>query len=73
VRLAAAFLNDPSVLLLDEPAASLDEAGVASLTDALGELTAAGGSALWCAPSGAPAVLPVDRRYLLVDGALVAE
>jgi ABC-type multidrug transport system ATPase subunit len=73
VRLAAAFLNDPSVLLLDEPAASLDEEGVASLSEALGRLTAGGGCALWCAPSGTVAVLPADKRYLLIDGALEAE
>ena len=68
VRLASAFLHDPEVVLLDEPASSLDEEATALLARALHELTARGGSALWAAPVGRMLDLPADRSLLLGDG-----
>jgi ABC-type multidrug transport system ATPase subunit len=70
VRLAIAFLHEPDVLLLDEPAASLDPDGCALLARALGELSARGGSALWAAPRAVAVELPADRRLLLEAGTL---
>ena len=70
VRLAGAFLHDPSVVLLDEPAASLDGDGVEHLRHVLDDVTVRGGAVLWCAPSGASAALPVDRGYVLRRGSL---
>jgi ABC-type multidrug transport system ATPase subunit len=72
VRLAMTFLHDPALVLLDEPTTSLDDEGIARVCEELAELTACGGAALWCAPSGAVAQLPVDRKYILSEGALEA-
>jgi ABC-type multidrug transport system ATPase subunit len=70
VRLAIAFLHEPSVVLLDEPTASLDSHGAGLLAEALRTLTARGASALWAAPVGPTPELPVDRTYTLTDGFL---
>lgn len=70
VRLAMTLLHDPGLILLDEPATSLDDDGIARLCVALGDVAARGGAALWCAPSGAAMSLPVDHRYVLTGGAL---
>jgi ABC-2 type transport system ATP-binding protein len=50
VRLAAAFLHEPELILLDEPQTSLDPDALELLARALDELRDRGGSALWCAP-----------------------
>jgi heme ABC exporter ATP-binding subunit CcmA len=70
VRLAGALLHDPAVVLLDEPASSLDLDGMEHLRGALAEVTGRGGTVLWCAPSGTSASLPADRVYMLGGGAL---
>ena len=72
VRLAAAFLHQPRLVLLDEPFASLDDEGVDLLIAALRELTARGGSSLACAP-GTREATSFDRRFRLVDGRVRAE
>ena len=51
VRVAGAFLQSPDLLLLDEPANSLDDEGFAVLRDAVQRSTARGGAVLWCAPA----------------------
>ena len=68
VRLAAAFLHDPQVVLLDEPATSLDDEGVAVLIAAVQRATAAGSAVLWCSPAGEEERLPSHRRLLLDQG-----
>jgi ABC-type multidrug transport system ATPase subunit len=70
VRLAMAFLHEPKLVLLDEPKNSLDETGLESLRHALSDFTAAGGAAVWCAPTaeGHPASSQVT--YELADGKL---
>lgn len=70
LRLALAFLPGPSLVLLDEPATSLDEAGIASLQTALDELKAGGGAAVVCLPSGWEQVMSLDRAYVLDGGRL---
>jgi ABC-2 type transport system ATP-binding protein len=71
VRLAATFLHEPSVVLLDEPQTSLDEAAMALLQMALDELTARGGAALWCSPSVTAAPLRADVLHRLENGVIV--
>jgi ABC-2 type transport system ATP-binding protein len=67
VRVATAFLHEPAVVLLDEPATSLDEEALALLAAELRELAARGGAALWCAPAP-PAGVELDRAYVLDSG-----
>ena len=71
VRLAMAFLNEPSVVLLDEPRTSLDPAGLDVLHGALTELVSRGGSAIWCAPTADDVVLPAAHVSELREGRLV--
>ena len=71
VRLASAFIHSPALLLLDEPANSLDEDGVAMLAGAVRRHVEAGGAAIWCSPSGEPRDLPCTASYRLERGRLV--
>jgi ABC-type multidrug transport system ATPase subunit len=70
LRLALAFLHGPSLVLLDEPATSLDEEGIATLQAALEDLKSAGGAAVVCLPTGWGELLSVDRRLVLEHGRL---
>ncbi|HEX8067725.1 MAG TPA: ABC transporter ATP-binding protein [Thermoleophilaceae bacterium] len=70
LRLALAFLHGPDALLLDEPATSLDEDGLALLGAAIESLKARGGAALVCLPTGWDALPVVDREYVLAGGGL---
>jgi ABC-2 type transport system ATP-binding protein len=70
LRLALAFLHDPSVVLLDEPATSLDEGGIGLLQAALDEVRARGGGAVVCLPSGWDQVVSLDRALVLDGGRL---
>jgi ABC-2 type transport system ATP-binding protein len=73
VRLALAFLHEPRLVLLDEPANSLDDEGIALLSGVLQTHTARGGAVLWCAPATSDAPIPFDERLLLTEGRLVPE
>jgi ABC-type multidrug transport system ATPase subunit len=70
LRLALAFAHSPTVVLLDEPATSLDEEGIGLLQRALGSLKERGGAALVCLPSGWEQILDVDRALVLSNGRL---
>jgi ABC-2 type transport system ATP-binding protein len=72
VRMALAFAHRPEVVLLDEPANSLDLDGMQTFVGALERLTARGGSALVCVPTGSAEQIPFERRHLLDRGVLVA-
>lgn len=71
LNLALALLGDPNVLLLDEPAASLDPRQRRRLWETVLALRAAGGAV--CVATQHPEELQplADRIALLVDGALV--
>jgi ABC-2 type transport system ATP-binding protein len=73
VRLALAFLHDPRLVLLDEPANSLDEAGLMVLLGAVRRVVARGGVVIWCSPPHERAVIPSDAELQLRDGALTPE
>lgn len=70
LRMALAFLHAPSLVLLDEPATSLDEAGIGLLERALDELRGGGGAAVVCVPTGWGGMLSLDRELVLADGRL---
>jgi ABC-type multidrug transport system ATPase subunit len=71
VRLATAFLHSPRLVLLDEPANSLDDEGIALLCTALAEIGAGGGTGIWCSPRR-PDVESISHGYTIDDGRLVA-
>ncbi len=71
LRLAAAFLHGPAVILLDEPRNSLDAEGVEILASAVRTATARGAAVLWCAPTGEEEKIESDHRLLLEHGHLV--
>jgi ABC-2 type transport system ATP-binding protein len=70
LRLALGFLHEPSLVLLDEPHASLDPAGRTALDRALGAHLAAGRSALWVRPGDDGGPRP-HLRLRLSGGRLV--
>jgi ABC-type multidrug transport system ATPase subunit len=70
LRLALAFVHEPVMVLLDEPATSLDGEGIAVLQGALDSLKARGGAALVCLPSGWEQILSIDRALELSGGRL---
>jgi ABC-type multidrug transport system ATPase subunit len=72
VRLAGAFLHDPDVVLLDEPANSLDEMGIEILGAELRRVQADGRAAVWCAPVAQRDLLP-SARCLTLDGGRLVE
>lgn len=72
VRMAAAFLHDPDVVLLDEPRTSLDAEGTEILATAIRAAAARGAAVLWCTPTGEEERIASDRRLLLERGRLVA-
>lgn len=70
--LAAAFLNGPDLLLLDEPTAGLDAAGHAVLAELLTEARERGAALVISSHHLADVLDPCERMAVLVDGRLVA-
>ncbi len=72
VLIARALVADPQILLLDEPTAGVDRAGVASLVAALTDLKAAGRTLLVVTHDVGAFSSVVDRVATMVDGHLSA-
>ncbi len=70
VRLALATLHEPRVLLLDEPANSLDDDGIALLGAAVEATRSRGGCVVWAAPRIDDREIRVDRHLTLEHGRL---
>jgi heme ABC exporter ATP-binding subunit CcmA len=70
VRIAMTFLHQPTLVLLDEPANSLDDEGCAVLVEAIDDHKRSGGTALWCSPGGDAPGAAVERRLRLTGGRL---
>jgi ABC-type multidrug transport system ATPase subunit len=72
VRLALAFLHSPRLVLLDEPANSLDDQGLALVVGAIADLNRRGGMAIWCSPNR-PDLDEIPVGYVLRDGRLLED
>ena len=70
VRLALVFLHAPRLVLLDEPATSLDTDALELVRRAVDDLARRGGMCLAVAPEGADTGLDVGRALVLRDGRL---
>ena len=70
VRLALAFLHAPRLVLLDEPATSLDSVALDLLHGAIDDAAARGGMCLAVGPEGVATGLDARRTLLLRDGRL---
>ena len=72
IRLALAFLHEPAVVLLDEPATSLDDDGQAILADAIGRHVEGGRGVVWFGPRGERRLRAPDLTLWIAQGALTA-
>jgi ABC-type multidrug transport system ATPase subunit len=70
LRLALAFLHQPRLVLLDEPATSLDSDALALLQSAVDDLAERGGLCIAVAPEGAESGMHRGDRLILRDGRL---
>lgn len=70
LRATLAFLHQPQLVLLDEPHNSLDEHGTRLLGQAVRDLTARGGIAVWCAPALGEHDGGFDRTFVMRAGRL---
>ncbi|MGI9042845.1 MAG: heme ABC exporter ATP-binding protein CcmA [Gemmatimonadaceae bacterium] len=72
LALARLIMRTPEVLLLDEPYANLDEAGVELMNSVISDVIASGGAALLALHELAPARAILDRTLTLADGRISA-
>jgi ABC-2 type transport system ATP-binding protein len=70
VRLALTFLHAPRLILLDEPATSLDSEALELLRAAVNDARDRGGMCLAVAPEGGATGLQVGRELVLREGRL---
>ena len=70
LRLSLGFMHEPTLVLLDEPAVSLDDTAKQLLDRAIAALRERGGIAIVCGPTGTAEDLDVELTYVLGDGRL---
>ena len=73
LALALAFVNDPALILLDEPTASLDPAARSALHDLIRQLAAEGRAMLLATHDMAEAERLCDRLIVIDKGRAIAE
>ena len=73
LRLALTFLHEPPLVLLDEPATSLDPDGIDLLRGAVSAASARGSATVWCAPTTDDVPLQPDSGFVLADGKVWAQ
>jgi ABC-type multidrug transport system ATPase subunit len=70
LRLALAFMHEPDLVLLDEPATSLDSDALGLLRSAVDDLAERGGLCIAVAPDGAESGMHTGDRLVLRNGRL---
>jgi ABC-2 type transport system ATP-binding protein len=70
LRLALAFMHEPDLVLLDEPATSLDSDALLLLQSAVEDLAERGGLCIAVAPEGAQSGMQTGDRLILRNGRL---
>ena len=70
LRLALAFMHEPHLVLLDEPATSLDSDALLLLQSAVEDLAGRRGLCIAVAPEGAESGMHTGDRLILRDGRL---
>jgi ABC-type multidrug transport system ATPase subunit len=70
VRLAMTFVHNPDLVLLDEPANSLDSDGLDALVRYLDLVRGRGGAAIWCTPEASGVPADADTTLRLANGRL---
>src|SRR4051794_16625141 len=70
LRLALAFMHQPHLVLLDEPATSLDSDALVLLQSAVEDLAERGGLCIAVAPEGAESGMQTGDRLILRTGRL---
>lgn len=73
VTLAKAFLNDPKLLLLDEPTASLDPSSARLVREKIREYAAKGGTVLWTSHNMQEVADVCDRVLFVSHGSILLE
>lgn len=73
VAVVRAMINQPRLLLADEPTGSLDRAGAEALADLLVKMNREQGTTLIVVTHSLPLASRMDRTYSLVDGVLLPE
>ncbi len=73
LALARLIMRNPSVLLLDEPYANLDEQGVELMNSIIRDIIRSGGAALLALHELAPARGILDRTLTLTDGRIATQ
>lgn len=73
LRVAISLVHRPTMVILDEPANSLDRDGLEVLDAYLIHIRSRGGAAIWAAPSGVRPELHFDRHFRLENGQLMSE
>lgn len=71
VAIARALVNEPGVILADEPTGNLDRQSAQAVEDLLFDLAASRGATLVVVTHDPGMAARADRRYLLSDGTLV--
>lgn len=73
IGVARALVNDPDLVLADEPAGSLDEANARAILDLLQRTTAAHGASLVLVTHDPSSAARADRRYQMHDGRMATQ